>query len=94
MVNPSLNASVNPWLAMTPGTDPTDRSRAVRAGWEEFLAHGAVAPSVRPVVADSWRRSADARVARDGVAPIPLEAGDLEAYRSKHPLARVLPAVP
>ncbi len=91
MVNPSLNASVNPWLAMTPGTDPADRSRAVHAGWEQFLAHGAVTPSVRPVVAESWRRSADARVARDGVAPIALEAGDLEAYRGEHPLARVLP---
>ncbi|MFE6780262.1 GAF domain-containing protein [Streptomyces sp. NPDC057702] len=76
---------------MTPGTNPADRSRAVRAGWEEFLARGAVTPSVRPVVAESWRRSADARVARDGVAPIALEAGDLEAYRGEHPLARVLP---
>ncbi|WP_184576292.1 GAF domain-containing protein [Streptomyces zagrosensis] len=76
---------------MPPGTDPADRSRAVRVGWEEFLARGSVTPSVRPVVAESWRRSAQARVARDGVAPIALAAGDLETYRSSHPLARVLP---
>lgn len=91
MVNPLVNSSVNPWLAMAPGTDPADRSRAVRDGWEEFLARGAIAPSVRPVVAQSWQRSAEACVPRDGVAPIALEAGDLEAHRNGHPLARLLP---
>ncbi len=83
--------NVNPWLAMTPGTNPAERTRAVRRAHEEFLTEGAVDPAVRPVVADSWRRSADARVAQECVAPIELADDTLEAYRSEHPLARVMP---
>ncbi|QKV91539.1 GAF domain-containing protein [Streptomyces sp. NA02950] len=82
---------VNPWLAMAPGTNPAERTRAVRRAHEEFLTEGAVDPTVRPVVADSWRRSADARVTQECVAPIELADDTLEAYRAEHPLARVMP---
>ncbi|MET7932973.1 GAF domain-containing protein [Streptomyces sp. NPDC005322] len=82
---------VNPWLAMASGTDPAERTRAVRRAHETFLAEGALGPTVRPVVADSWRRSADARVAQECVAPIELADDALEAYRAEHPLARVMP---
>ncbi|MBL1096625.1 GAF domain-containing protein [Streptomyces coffeae] len=82
---------VNPWLAMAPGTNPAERTRAVRRAHEEFLTEGAVDPAVRPVVADSWRRSADARVVQECVAPIELTDDTLEAYRADHPLARVMP---
>ncbi|MEU8827861.1 GAF domain-containing protein [Streptomyces sp. NPDC048636] len=82
---------VNPWLAMAPGTNPAERTRAVRRAHEEFLAEGALDPAVRPVVADSWRRSADARVAQECVAPIEMADDTLEAYRADHPLARVMP---
>ncbi|MFD8868699.1 GAF domain-containing protein [Streptomyces sp. NPDC059590] len=82
---------VNPWLAMASGADPAERVRAVRRAHEEFLTEGAVSPTVRPVVADSWRRSASARVAQDGLAPIDLADAELEAYRADHPLARVMP---
>ncbi|WAP59503.1 GAF domain-containing protein [Streptomyces sp. S465] len=82
---------VNPWLAMASGTDPAERTRAVRRAHEAFLTEGAVGPAVRPVVAESWRRSAHARVVQECKAPIDLADGALEAYRADHPLARVMP---
>jgi hypothetical protein len=81
----------NPWLAMEAGADPAERTRTVRRAHEAFLNGGAVAPPVRRVVADSWRRSADARAASDGAAPIELDESALRAYREHHPLARAMP---
>ncbi|MFE2225126.1 GAF domain-containing protein [Streptomyces kronopolitis] len=82
---------VNPWLAMEAGADPVERTRTVRRAHAAFLADGTVAPPVRQVVADSWRRSADARAAADGTAPIELDESALSAYRDGHPLARAMP---
>ncbi|MES4903651.1 MULTISPECIES: GAF domain-containing protein [unclassified Streptomyces] len=81
----------NPWLAMASGADPAERVRAVRRAHEAFVTEGAVSAAVRPVVADSWRRSARARVGQEGLAPIDLADAELEAYRADHPLARVMP---
>ena len=51
-------------------------------------------PSVRTVVADSWRRSADAGVlATDEQAPLVLAADRLEDYRRAHPLWRAMPVL-
>ncbi|MFI0786946.1 GAF domain-containing protein [Streptomyces lydicus] len=82
---------VNPWLAMETGCDPAERTRTVRRAHAEFLADGTVAAPVRRVVADSWRRSAEARAASDGAAPIELDEAALCAYREAHPLARAMP---
>ncbi|WKX74524.1 helix-turn-helix domain-containing protein [Streptomyces sp. XD-27] len=82
---------VDPWLAMAPGTDPAERSRAVRRAHEAFLAQGSVGPGVRPVVAASWRRSADALASPEAMAPIDLADAELAAYRAEHPLSRVMP---
>ncbi|WP_431047373.1 GAF domain-containing protein [Streptomyces sp. P1-3] len=82
---------VNPWLAMASGPDPAERSRAVRRAHEAFLTQGTVGPGVRPVVAASWRRSADALVSPEAMAPIDLVDAELAAYRAEHPLARVMP---
>ncbi|MBH5338504.1 GAF domain-containing protein [Streptomyces pactum] len=84
---------VNPWLAMAPGTDPAERSRAVRRAHEAFVADGSVAATVRPVVAESWRRSAHARVPLESTVPIDLTGTELEEYRRAHPLARAMPVV-
>src|ERR1700712_1365632 len=81
----------NPWLALDLGTDPAERIRQVGRAHERFLT-GLQVPQVRSVVADSWRRSADALPAGpDSTAPIDLSDGDLEAYRAAHPLAQALP---
>jgi hypothetical protein len=83
----------NPWLALDLGADPAERIRQVGHAHERFVAGPGdpISPQLRPVVADSWRRSAGAMVGVDSTAPIDLTDGELDAYRAAHPLARVLP---
>ncbi|GAA4924001.1 GAF domain-containing protein [Actinoplanes utahensis] len=81
---------MNPWLALTPGDDPAERIRQIGRAHERFLAGDRQRGRMRAVVADSWARSA-AFVRADSTAPIDLADDDLEAYRSAHPLARVMP---
>ncbi|WP_405774110.1 GAF domain-containing protein [Streptomyces sp. NBC_00859] len=79
------------WVALEAGADPARRRRALRGAYESFAAAGRVERPVRAVVADSWRRSARARVSRDGTAHVELSDDALAAYRDSHPLARVMP---
>ncbi|UFQ14037.1 MULTISPECIES: helix-turn-helix domain-containing protein [Streptomyces] len=82
----------NPWVALEPGADPAERVRVLRRAHERFTAAGTVVRPVRPVVADSWRRSARAHVSPEGTgAAVEPSDGDLGAYRAEHPLARVMP---
>ncbi|MGW4393123.1 GAF domain-containing protein [Streptomyces sp. NPDC004685] len=81
----------DPWVALEPGTDPSERVRVLRRAHETFTAAGTVSRPVRPVVADSWRRSAGAHVSPDASAAVELSDGDLGTYRTEHPLARVMP---
>jgi hypothetical protein len=83
----------NPWLALDTGADPAERIRQIGRAHEQFVAGdaGPGGPSIRSVVADSWRRSASSLPSADSTAPIELSDDDLEGYRAAHPLARVLP---
>lgn len=81
----------DPWVALEPGTDPAERVRVLRRAHETFTEVGTVPRPVRPVVADSWRRSARAGVGPDGTARVEIADGDLGAYRAEHPLAPVMP---
>ncbi|MFJ2240917.1 GAF domain-containing protein [Streptomyces sp. NPDC087859] len=81
----------DPWVALEPGADPAERARMLRLAHETFTEAGTVPRPVRPVVADSWRRSARAGVGPDGSASVELMDGDLGVYRAEHPLARVMP---
>jgi GAF domain-containing protein len=87
----------NPWLALDLGADPAERIRQVGHAHERFVTGAGLlsgqqpAVPIRPVVAESWRRSAGAQLSADSTAPIELSDGDLEAYRAAHPLAQVLP---
>ncbi|MFD3499694.1 GAF domain-containing protein [Streptomyces sp. NPDC058677] len=81
----------DPWVALEPGADPAERVRMLRRAHETFTEAGTVPRPVRPVVADSWRRSARAGVGPEGTASVELMDGDLGAYRADHPLARVMP---
>ncbi|MFC7531373.1 GAF domain-containing protein [Actinoplanes sp. GCM10030250] len=81
---------MNPWLALTPGDDPAERIRQVGRAHQSFLAGEGRPDRMREVVADSWARSA-AWIGADSTAPIEIGDADLEAYRSAHPLARVMP---
>lgn len=81
----------NPWLALQVGADPVARIGENGRAHSEFVAAGALLSGVRPVVADSWRRSAGARIGPDSTAPIDLSDDALEDYRAAHPLVRALP---
>ncbi|HEX5201900.1 MAG TPA: GAF domain-containing protein [Actinoplanes sp.] len=81
----------NPWIALDHGADPAERIRQVGRAHERFLSGDLVVPQIRSVVAESWRRSADALSDPDRTAPIELGDDELAEYRAAHPLARALP---
>lgn len=81
----------NPWLALEVGADPALRVREMRRAHRAFLEGAPDQALVRPVVTDSWRRSACALVAADGLAPVGLADGDLDEYRREHPLSLAMP---
>lgn len=81
----------NPWLALEIGADPRRRAGQLRKAHEAFVTGSSIAGPVRPVVADSWRRSAGALVPPDALAPVDLVDEALEEYRRSHPLAVVMP---
>ncbi|HEU5356337.1 MAG TPA: GAF domain-containing protein [Actinocrinis sp.] len=81
----------NPWLALEIGADPRRRAGQLRRAHEAFVTGSSIAGPVRPVVADSWRRSAGALVPPDALAPVDLVDEALEEYRRSHPLAVVMP---
>ncbi|ARP73418.1 transcriptional regulator [Streptomyces pluripotens] len=83
----------DPWVALEAGADPAERVRALRRAYETFTSAGTVPRPVRPVVAESWRRSARAGVGPDGAASVELTGGDLGTYRAEHPLAQVMPLI-
>ncbi len=81
------------WVALEPGVDPSARIAALHRAYDAYVTAGRVERPVRPVVADSWRRSARARVSPEGTAGVDLDDDALTAYREGHPLARVMPLV-
>ena len=79
------------WVALEAGADPVRRRGALCRAYESFATAGRVERPVRSVVADSWRRSARARVIPEGMARIELPEDELAVYRDGHPLTRVMP---
>ncbi|QOR69838.1 GAF domain-containing protein [Ruania alkalisoli] len=69
-------------------------ARSVQAAMDAFLGSGELPPFVDPVVADSWRRSRGSGLdPESATAILGLPGDDLDAYRSQHPLAGVMPVV-
>lgn len=82
-----------PFLALPTGSNALSERNKLERAYDAFLTTGDVA-SVRPVVADSWRLSRASGVSPDGVLPeVDLLDSELEAYRSAHPLAAVMPLI-
>ncbi|MER5886666.1 GAF domain-containing protein [Streptomyces sp. NPDC001941] len=81
----------DPWVALEAGADPTERAGPLHRAYEAFASAGRVERPVRPVVAESWRRSARAGVSPDGNAPVELPEDEIGAYREEHPLAGAMP---
>lgn len=85
----SGSANAWPWMA-----DPDTMRRDVEHAHEHFADSGRVDARVRPIVGESWLRSA-----RHGVDPgttgprVELDTHDLRDHRRTHPLAAVMPLV-
>ncbi|MFT4265008.1 MAG: transcriptional regulator [Nocardioides sp.] len=61
---------------------------------DAFLSTGRADPRVRPLIAESWRRSlADGLDPERGLAPMDLDRETLEAWRTQHPLAVAMPVI-
>ncbi|MEU6988473.1 GAF domain-containing protein [Streptomyces sp. NPDC046324] len=76
------------WVAAEPDAD------ALRRAHEVFTSGGQVRlPPVRPLVAESWRRSARARVSPDGAACVELADDELAGHREEHPLSATMPVI-
>lgn len=81
-------------LAVPPGADAVSLSRALAGFHDEFLATGRIAPTVRPVVADSWRRSLVGGLDPEtGGVRVALGPAALEELRRRSPLARTMPVI-
>ncbi|MEU7011589.1 GAF domain-containing protein [Streptomyces sp. NPDC046332] len=76
------------WVAAEPDAG------ALRRAHEVFTSGGQVPlPPVRPLVAESWRRSARARVSPDGAACVELADDELAGHREEHPLSAAMPVI-
>jgi hypothetical protein len=86
-------ALTEPWVALEAGADPAERRCKLRRAYESFATAGRVERPVRAVVAESWRRSAHAKVSPEGTARVELSDDELAAYRDGHPLADAMPLI-
>nr|WP_213571125.1 GAF domain-containing protein [Rhodococcus sp. USK13] len=97
-----MTTTLNPWIALRPGDDPTALTRRVSSAREVLIdqptfsrtERHTAAQLVRPVVLDSWRRSTDNLVDPDGFGrSADMTTSEFRAYRSAHPMALIRPVV-
>lgn len=80
------------WNAWSWETDPDALRRDVAVAHERFTCSGRLSGRVRPVVGESWRRSALHGVDPDRSLPrLELTGPALHAHRGAHPLAAAMP---
>jgi hypothetical protein len=74
---------------------PRSSVRRLAAAHEGFLAtpSAPLPDAVRPVVAESWRRSQALGVNPSSSAVVDLSEAELAEYRSEHPLAPMMPLI-
>ena len=85
--------AAGPYLALPSGATARSQRGHLERAYDDFISTGSVA-TVRPMVADSWRLSRASGVSPDGVLPsVDMLDAELEAYRSGHPLAAVMPLI-
>lgn len=81
-------------LALPPGSDPRQLTRYLRSAHDVFVSTGHLDRSLRPLVAESWRRSVDSGIdPESSLAPIRLDDERLAQIRATHPLATVMPVI-
>lgn len=85
----SGSANAWPWMA-----DPDTVRRDVEHAHEHFADSGRIDARVRPIVGESWLRSARHGVDPGTIGPrVELDTHDLRDHRETHPLAAVMPLV-
>lgn len=81
-------------VAVPPGADPVALVRELRRAHDAFVQTGTADPRLRPLVAESWRRSVGTGLDPEASLPrIRLDDAGLAAVRAAHPLASVMPVV-
>lgn len=82
-------------LALPSGVDVELRRRAASRALSRFLDTSDMSPEfgIRPLVAESWRRSREYHVQPSALPPTTLAADDLRDVRMSHPLRHVLPVI-
>lgn len=81
-------------FAIPLGADPRELADELMRAHEQFLDSGIVPDSIRPAVAESWRRSASSGSDLEyRLAKVPLSSDDLRTIRATHPLASVMPTI-
>jgi GAF domain len=81
-----------PALAIRAGEDPLQVSLRLGDAHQRFMLSHLIPRGVRPVVAASWRRCAVTGLSGAGnLPPVRLDTAGLADYRSRHPLAAVMP---
>ncbi|CAN5256352.1 MAG: transcriptional regulator [Nocardioides sp.] len=68
--------------------------RQLSQAHDDFISTGVASEQVRPLVADSWRRSiADGLDPEAALPPVELSDDALDSWRAAHPLADAMPMV-
>ncbi|MVA75143.1 transcriptional regulator [Auraticoccus sp. F435] len=81
-------------VAVPAGVDAARLARALLDAHDAFLATGAVCPTIRPVVLDSWRRSiAEGLDPERDLPPLRLDEDALAEIRAAHPLRTAMPVI-
>ena len=81
-------------LALPPGSDARRLTRYLRLAHDDFVSTGHVDGALRPLVAESWRRSVDSGVDPEtSLPPIRLDEARLADIRAAHPLAAAMPVI-
>jgi hypothetical protein len=85
---------LGPFLALPQGASPRRRRGYLEKVYDAFISTGSMDPTLRPMVAESWRLSLASGVSPDGVLPtVDLVDAELEEYRRTHALAAVMPLI-
>lgn len=94
-----MTASTRPGPALGPhrarpdGPDARRLRRYLHEAHHRFASTGDADPAVRPLVADSWRRSVASGLDPEALAVVRLAEDALADIRAAHPLTEVMPVV-
>lgn len=83
----------SPWVGTDPGVDPVRWANLLRRAHELALADGTPPSILRDLIAQSWRRSAEAGVDPDRPAPRMLDDDETSRSLARNRISHLLPMV-